>query len=192
MSSITVYSAGSMWDTLNKGIDWRNKKLAPVLDSFGWKHHSPPEREPVSFEAHGINPDSFKKINKDLCDELTIDLFKVIVPYDLKVILFDVDLVVVYYTKESAGTCSEITWAKEFGIPVHIVTRIPIKEVHPWIKSRARSIHASWEGLFSYFRRNYPHWISTSPSMWYRSKRFLKRLIRRIGFWLMKQAKLVR
>lgn len=149
-----VYLAGSMHGLRGYGKRWRDRE-AEWLKQYGVDAFSPPDREPEIVKQHGIAPELLKVKSHKIDKATRIPLFRAIVKFDLKEIRRHCDAVLVHLTKESAGTCSEITWAFMHGIPVHIVNATGFKHINPWLEACAVSVHSNWDKLRNYLRVHY-------------------------------------
>jgi len=77
--------------------------------------------------------------------------FEKIVELDKKDIE-DSDCLLVNYQGPSAGTCMEILYAWERGLPVYIVTSKNVL-ISPWVKYHSSRFYYSFEDAFVYLRK---------------------------------------
>lgn len=153
MKPLRFYLAGSMYRTKDYGKSWRIREQR-WLESFGVEVFSPPDREPVIVKRFGISQKLLESGSTAIDKSVRIPLFRAIIRHDLKEIKNNCDAVIVNFTKESAGTCSEITWAFKHSIPVHLVSTSGTS-INPWVEACCTTTHKSWQRLRAYLQLNY-------------------------------------
>jgi len=85
-------------------------------------------------------------------------LMRFIIRHDLDVISHQADYVICYWDDAAArggGSHSELTMAHHKGIPVYLVTAMPVEEVSGWVLGCADKIFADFEPLLSFLAATY-------------------------------------
>ena len=118
MSKYSVYLCGSMSDQKNYGREWRKRENI-WLANRGISCFNPCTEEkrwtgefdlPKNFPLHKWN-------------RLPQPLQEKIIRADLRQVKYKTWFVLVYFTRYSTGTISEITTAFDYDVPVYFVTR---------------------------------------------------------------------
>lgn len=149
-----IYLAGSMHGLKGYGKRWRDRETR-WFKQYGVKTFSPPDREPEVVKRHNISPELLKTQSYRIDKATRIPLYQEIINFDLRAIRRCCDAVVVYFTKESAGTCSEITWAWWHGIPVYLVNASGSKHINPWVEACCTTVHSNFERLRNHLKVKY-------------------------------------
>lgn len=59
------------------------------------------------------------------------------------------------HAQRGAGTQGELTFAYRVGIPVYVVSAMPVERVSGWILGCATQVFATWEDLRQFLRERY-------------------------------------
>jgi hypothetical protein len=149
-----AYLSGSIEYSPDRGKGWRSG-LAPFLKSLGHDVYDPAEDE-----------------RKNLSDEEQRDfrgwkhndlprfqqVIRKIIAYDLDWIEHRADYIVAYwddFATRGAGSQAELSFAYRHGIPVYLVSAMPIAAVSGWILGCATEVFMSFEGLKEFLRQRY-------------------------------------
>jgi len=127
-----VYLAGAIEYAPDLGRGWR-KEITPFLrDDLGHSVYDPAEDERKSLTA-----DEQQNLRRwktaDLCRFRTA--VRKIIDFDLDIVS-RADYVVCYWDEnctKGAGTSAELTLAHRRGVPVYLVTLLPLERVSGWI-----------------------------------------------------------
>jgi nucleoside 2-deoxyribosyltransferase len=147
-----VYLAGAIEYAPDRGRAWR-REIAPFLrDELGHQVYDPAEDERKS-----LNEEEQRNLRRWKTEDVA--RFQRTVR---KIIEFDLDLVsradyIVCcwdeYCTKGAGTAAELTLAHRRGIPVYVVTRMPVPAVSGWILGCSTRLFSSFEELKIYLRK---------------------------------------
>jgi hypothetical protein len=145
-----AYLAGAIEYAPDHGKGWR-REVTPILRGFGYDVYDPAEDERKSLtEEEQLNLRAWK--TTDLARFLTA--VRKIIRFDLDIIA-RADLIVCYfdeYCLKGGGTPGEITFAHRNGIPVFIVTPMPVTEISGWILGCSAVIFDNFTGLKEYIQ----------------------------------------
>jgi hypothetical protein len=126
-----AYLAGAIEYAPDYGKGWR-REITPFLRSLGHEVYDPAEDERKSLSRE-------EQENLRAWKHTNLDRFQSTVR---KIIYFDLDIVsqadylVCYFDEnglKSGGTSGELTFAFSKGIPVYMVTSLPLEEISGWI-----------------------------------------------------------
>jgi nucleoside 2-deoxyribosyltransferase len=149
-----VYLAGAIEFAVDAGRGWR-EQITPFL------------RDRLGHEVYDPARDERKSLDDEECRNLrawkTTDLprFRAAVR---KIIEFDLGIIarsdyVVCYLDESGlrggGTAAEMTFAFRRGIPVYLVTELPLAEVSGWMLGCSARVFSGFEPLREFLRDVY-------------------------------------
>jgi hypothetical protein len=149
-----AYLSGSIEYSPDRGKAWRSS-LAPFLKSLGHDVYDPAEDE-----------------RKNLTDEERLDfrgwkhtdlprfqqVIRKIIAYDLDWIEQRTDYIVAYwddFATRGAGSQAELSFAHRHGIPVYLVSAMPIAAVSGWILGCATEVFMSFDSLKEFLRQRY-------------------------------------
>jgi len=142
-----VYLSGSIEFADDGGKAWR-RELAPFLrQALGHRVYDPAEDEKKNLtdeEARDFrswkvsDPERFRRTVRKIID------------WDLDLIEKQADYVVCYWDRASArgaGTQAELAAAYRKGIPVYLVTELPVSEISGWILGCTERVFGGFEEL---------------------------------------------
>jgi nucleoside 2-deoxyribosyltransferase len=147
-----VYLSGSIEFADDGGKAWR-RELAPFLrqtlghqvyDPAGDEKKNLTKEEVAHFRAwKTADPDRFRQTVRK------------IINWDLDKIEQRADYVICYWDSSSAGTAAELTAAYRRGIPVYLVTELPVDEISGWVLGCAERVFGSFEELKAFLVQEY-------------------------------------
>jgi hypothetical protein len=149
-----VYLSGSIEYAPDHGKNWR-ASLTPFLESLGHSVYDPAadEKKDLTNEeaAH------FRRWKAEDLERFRATVRKII-RWDLDRIEREADCLVVYWDRHAlrgAGCQGEVTLAHRRGLPVYLVTELPVTEVSGWMLGCATEVFTSFEELRAYFAANH-------------------------------------
>jgi nucleoside 2-deoxyribosyltransferase len=146
-----VYLAGAIEYAPDQGRAWR-REIAPFLrDELGHRVYDPAEDERKSLtDEEWQNLRRWKTADFARFQETV----RKIIAFDLEIVC-RADFVVCCWDKyctKGAGTSAELTLAHRSGIPVYLVTQMPIRDVSGWILGCTTRLFSSFEELKQFLR----------------------------------------
>jgi hypothetical protein len=141
------YLAGSIEFSDDGGREWRQRLRAFLQKDLGHDIYDPAEDETKNLTENEVaNFRQWKSTNF----ERYRTVVRKIINYDLDIIETRTDYVICYWEAHSGrggGTPAELTTAYRNGIPVFLVTEVPLVNVSGWVLSCADQVFTSFEGL---------------------------------------------
>ena len=142
-----AYLCGPIEFADDGGKLWR-RKLAPFLrDHLGHRVYDPAEDERKNLTGdEAANFRTWK--TQDL--ERFRRVVRKIIAFDLDLIENKADYVVCYWdatAAQSGGTAAELTSAHRKGIPVYLVTPLPVEQISGWMLGCSDQVFSSIESL---------------------------------------------
>jgi len=142
-----AYLCGPIEFADDGGKLWR-RKLAPFLrDQLGHRVYDPAEDERKNLTGdEAAHFRSWK--TQDL--ERFRRVVRKIIAFDLDLIENKADYLVCYWdatATQSGGTPAELTFAHRKGIPVYLVTALPIEQISGWMLGCSDQVFSSIESL---------------------------------------------
>jgi len=142
-----AYLSGSIEFAGDKGKRWR-RALKPFLEeTLRHKVYDPAEDEKKNLTDEEVA--HFRRWKTTDLDRFRQAVRKII-HYDLDCLQNQADYVIGYWNHDAArgaGTQAELTAAYRKGIPVYLVTELPVEEISGWILGCADRVFASFEEL---------------------------------------------
>jgi hypothetical protein len=125
-----VYLSGSIEFADDGGKAWR-RELTPFLrDTLGHQVYDPAEDEKKNLtDEEATHFRSWKTADPERFQRTV----RKIIDWDLDLIEKRADYLVCYWERNSAGTSAELAAAYRKGIPVYLVTELPVSEISGWI-----------------------------------------------------------
>jgi nucleoside 2-deoxyribosyltransferase len=150
-----VYLCGPIEFAAEGGKLWR-RKLAPFLrDELGQRVYDPAEDEKKNLtEEEAAHFREWKA--SDL--ERFRRVVRKIIQYDLDLIENQADYLICYWEeagRQSAGTPAELTLAHRKGIPVYLVTELPVERLSGWMLACADQVFRSLDELKDFLVERY-------------------------------------
>ena len=150
-----AYLCGGIEFAPGKGKNWR-RRLKPFLEeTLRHRVYDPAEDEKKNLtEEEVANFRSWKISDLDRFRQTV----RKIINYDLDLIQNHADYVICYWDLHSSrggGTQAELTAAYRKGIPVYLVTGIPVREVSGWVLACADRLFTSFDDLKAYLLQIY-------------------------------------
>ncbi|HYK91045.1 MAG TPA: hypothetical protein VE398_19895 [Acidobacteriota bacterium] len=144
-----VYLAGAIEYAPDHGRRWR-REITPFLrDRLGHQVYDPAEDERKSL----TNEEQRNLRRWKVCDLARFQAtVRKIIDYDLDIVSRSDYVVCCWdeYCTQGAGTSAELTLAHQRGIPVYLVTQMPVEEVSGWVLACSSRIFASFEELMEF------------------------------------------
>lgn len=150
-----VYLSGSIEYSPDHGKAWR-AALTPFLRSLGHDVYDPAEDEKKNLSD--IERSQFRAWKHSDLPRFQQTIRKIIA-YDLDWIEHRSDYIVAYwdeYASKGAGSQAELSLAHRRGIPVYLVTELPLGNVSGWILGCASEVFSSFEQLRQFLSARYP------------------------------------
>ena len=141
-----VYLSGSIEHSPDHGKGWRSA-LTPFLQSLGHDVY-----DPAKDERKNLTEDEWRHFRDWKYSDLPRfqQAIRKIVAYDLDRIEQQADCIVAYWDEfaaRGAGTQAELTFAHRRGIPVYLVSAMPIAAISGWILGCATEVFLSFDAL---------------------------------------------
>ncbi len=144
-----VYLSGAMEYAPGHGKHWR-AEITPLLLSLGHQIYDPAQDEKKDLSDEEMaNFRAWK--SSDL--ERFQQTIRKIIAYDLDIVERETDYIICHwdeYAMKGAGTHGELTLAHRLGIPVYLVTSLPITQVSGWILGCSTQVFSSFEQLTNF------------------------------------------
>jgi nucleoside 2-deoxyribosyltransferase len=140
-----AYLAGAIEYSPDLGKGWR-RELTPYLISLGHRVYDPAEDEKKSLtteEQQGLRGWKHTDLNRFQCT------VRKIIEFDLDIVA-RADYLVCYFDENAlkgGGTSGELTFAFKKGIPVYMVTPMPISDISGWILGCCTRVFGSFNEL---------------------------------------------
>lgn len=141
-----VYLCGAIEYSPDFGKAWRAEVTA-FLRELGHDVYDPALDEKKNLTDDEVRDFRSWKATDLLRFQQTI---RKIIQYDLDLVERECDFIVAYwdeYAGKGAGTQGELTIAHRRGIPVYLVTAVPVEGVSGWILGCATEVFGSFEEL---------------------------------------------
>jgi hypothetical protein len=149
-----AYLSGSIEYSPDHGKTWR-AALTPFLRSLGHEVYDPAEDEKKSLTE--VEQREFRAWKHSDLPRFQQTIRKIIA-YDLDWIEHRADYIVAYwdeYVSRGAGSQAELSLAHRRGIPVYLVTELPLGNVSGWILGCASEVFSSFEDLRQFMTKQY-------------------------------------
>jgi nucleoside 2-deoxyribosyltransferase len=146
-----VYLAGAIEYAPDLGRGWRQEITPFLRDNLGHRVYDPAEDERKSLTADE---------QQNLRRWKTTDLprfqtaVRKIISFDLDIVAH-ADYVICYWDEHGAkggGTSAELTFAHQRGIPVYLVTPLPVEQISGWIIGCCSHIFTSFVELRQFLK----------------------------------------
>jgi hypothetical protein len=144
-----VYLSGAIEYSPDHGKSWR-AEITPFLKGRGHEVYDPAEDEKKNLsEEERQNFRAWKHSDLPRFQQA----IRKIIAYDLDWIEQRTDYIVAYWdahASKGAGSQAEITAAHRRGIPVYLVTELPVGNISGWILGCASEVFSSFDELKRY------------------------------------------
>jgi len=149
-----AYLSGSIEYSPDRGKVWR-ASLTPFLRSLGHEVY-----DPAGDERKNLTDDEQRGFRGWKHTDLPRfqQVIRKIIAYDLDWIEHRTDYIVAYwddFAARGAGSQAELSFAHRHGIPVYLVSAMPISAVSGWILGCATEVFMSFESLKAFLRQRY-------------------------------------
>jgi hypothetical protein len=141
-----VYLSGAVEYAPDHGRRWR-ADITPLLYSLGHEIYDPAQDEKKNLSDEEVA--SFRAYKESDLERFQQTVRKIIA-YDLDIVERHTDYIICYWDEHAtkgAGTHGEVTLAHRLGIPVYLVTGLPIAQVSGWILGCSTRVFTSFEAL---------------------------------------------
>jgi hypothetical protein len=149
-----AYLSGSIEYSPDHGKAWR-AALTPFLKSLGHDVYDPAEDERKNLsDGEWLEFRAWKRTDLPRFQQV----IRKIIAYDLDWIEHRTAYVVAYWDEfaaRGAGSQAELSVAHRRGIPVYLVSAIPIAQVSGWILGCATEVFTSFDDLRVFLRQTY-------------------------------------
>lgn len=150
-----AYLSGPIEFTGDGGKLWR-RKLAPFLrDQLGHRVYDPAEDEKKNLtEEESANFRAWKSSDTERFRRVV----RKIIAFDLDLVENKADYLICYWeapSTQSGGTSAELTVAHRKGIPVYLVTSLPLEEISGWMLGCSDRVFPSVEALKEFLAERY-------------------------------------
>lgn len=152
--SVLAYLCGPIEFAQDGGRLWR-RKLAPFIrERLGHHVYDPAEDERKNLTEEELA--NFRRWKASDPERFRRAIRKIIA-FDLELIETRADYVICYWDAgaQSGGTSAELTLALRKGIPVYLVTPLPVAEVSGWMLGCAEQVFSSIEQLKEFLLAHY-------------------------------------
>lgn len=149
-----AYLCGSIEYSPDYGRSWR-AELTPFLSGLGHSVYDPARDEKKNLSDEEVAHFRSWKAADLPRFQRTV---RKIIAYDLDILENEIDYVVAYwdeYAGRGAGSQGELTFAHRRGIPVYLVTAIPLAQVSGWILGCATHVFHDFEQLRAHLAELY-------------------------------------
>jgi hypothetical protein len=141
-----AYLCGPIEFASDGGKLWR-RKLAPFLGDLGHRVYDPAEDEKKNLsDEEAANFREWKTTDLDRFRRVV----RKIIAFDLDLIENRADYLICYWDSagaQSGGTPAELTAAHRNGIPVYLVTSVPVEQISGWMLACSDELFSSVEEL---------------------------------------------
>jgi len=154
-----IYLCGAIEYSPDHGKAWR-AEVTPFLHELGHEVYDPALDEKKDLTEQEVR--EFRGWKQTDLPRFQHTIRKII-QYDLDWIEERCDALVAYWDEHSgkgAGTQGELTVAYRRGLPVYLVTKLPIEQVSGWILGCASQIFSSFEELHEYLAKKRSHTLA--------------------------------
>jgi nucleoside 2-deoxyribosyltransferase len=150
-----AYLCGPIEFASDGGKLWR-RKLTPFLrEELGHRVYDPAEDEKKNLTDEEVaNFRAWKTADVERFRRVV----RKIIRFDLDLIENKADYVICHWddaAAQSGGTSAELTVAHRKGIPVYLVTQLPVEEISGWMLACADKVFASVEELKKFLLERY-------------------------------------
>jgi hypothetical protein len=142
-----AYLAGSIEFSNDGGRGWRKEFGNFLEESLGDEVYDPAEDEKKNLTDEEVA--QFRGWKTTQLDRFR-QVVRKIIDFDLDLLERRIDYVVCYWDKNSTqggGTPAELTFAYRRGIPVYLVTELPVEQVSGWVISCADRVFPDFGSL---------------------------------------------
>ena len=139
-----IYLSGSIEYSPDFGKGWR-AQVTPLLKSLGYEVYDPAQDEQKNLTDVEVR--EFRSWKKSDLPRFQRTVRKIIA-YDLDLIEQRCDALVCYWDQHAgrgAGTQGELTFAHRLGIPVYLISAIPVEEMSGWLLGCATEVFRTLE-----------------------------------------------
>lgn len=160
-----VYLCGAIEYSPDHGKAWR-AEITPFLNAIGHEVYDPALDEEKNLTSEEMrNFRAWKTADLPRFQQT----IRKIIRYDLDWVERRAQYIIAYWDQHAgrgAGTQGELTVAHRRGVPIYLVTTMPVEQVSGWVLGCASEVFTSFEQLKSYLTEKYaPRRKAVSASM---------------------------
>ena len=147
-----IYLSGAIEHAPDQGRHWR-ATLTPFLQDQGHEVYDPAADAQKNLSA--VEVEHFREWKRTDVERFQVTVRKIIA-YDLDIVERRTDAIICYwdeYCSRGAGTQGELTVAHRLGLPVYLVTAMPVERISGWILGCSSHVFPSMEALRAHFLR---------------------------------------
>lgn len=148
-----LYLSGGMEKKKGLGSTWR-KNVATRVKEMGYFPIDITALDRAYAKEHGELFYSFNKsFEKEELLKFKSNIRRHFIYTDIELVLKDTDALIVLWDEAAAGgggTHNEISEAYSHGIPILMVSSVPVDDIPGWIIAQTTKIFTRWEQLFKY------------------------------------------
>lgn len=145
-----IYLSGAIEYAPDHGRQWRSA-LTPFLEAQGHEVYDPAQDKKKNLSDTEVEHFRSWKTTDLARFKTTV---RKIIAYDLEWIEQRTDAVICYWDEhclKGAGTQAELTFAHRWGLPVYLITAMPLEKVSGWLLACTTEVFRSTEELQAYF-----------------------------------------
>ncbi len=149
-----VYLSGAVEYAPDFGKQWR-AEISPLLKSLGHQVYDPAQDEKKNLSDEEVA--DFRGWKRSDLPRFQQTIRKIIA-YDLDLVERQTDYIICYWDEHAlkgAGTHGELTLAYRLGIPVYLVTPLPVANISGWILGCSTQVFSSFDQLSGFLLRQY-------------------------------------
>ena len=143
-----VYLSGGMEYADAEGVHWRSDLQNWIEQHLRHQVFNPNVESDKFFNEHHPSLD-FRALKQEDIDRYQ-EIVRHLVDIDCKEIAEQSDYVICFWDEgaaKGAGTKGELTMARYFGKPVHLVTKFPLHEIPGWVLGCVTKTYGSFNEL---------------------------------------------
>jgi hypothetical protein len=149
-----VYLSGAIEYAPDHGRKWRSI-ITPFLHSLGHEVYDPALDEKKNLTDHEV--ENFRAWKSSDLPQFQQTIRKIIA-YDLDWIETRTDYIICYWDEhcsKGAGTQAELTFAYRLGIPVYLVSAIPVVQISGWVLGCSVQVFSDFDNLQSFLGQQF-------------------------------------
>jgi len=149
-----VYLTGAIEYSPDHGKSWR-AEVTPFLRALGHQVYDPAEDEKKNLTE--LERREFRAWKHSDLPRFQATIRKIIA-YDLDLVEQSTDYIVAFWDEHAsrgAGSQAELTLAHRRGIPVYLVTHLPLTGISGWILGCASHVFSSFDDLKAFLSTRY-------------------------------------
>jgi len=149
-----IYLSGAIEYAPDHGRHWR-AGLTPFLEAQGHEVYDPALDAKKNLSDYEV--EHFRSWKTTDLARFKVTVRKIIA-YDLEWIEQRTDAVICYWDEhcmKGAGTQAELTFAHRWGLPVYLITPMPLEKISGWVLACSSEVFCSTAELQTYFEKKF-------------------------------------